>query len=92
MNYIYRIFAICSMGGVGGARSGSQLSPDSLAHLMLNTPGHVGVRCKNTAMSPAVMVSSYLYSIPGMTLRNYYLIISVLIIIICMIVLEANAN
>lgn len=58
MNYIYRIVTLGSMSGVGGA-SRAQLSPDSLAHLTLNAPGHGGVSCKNAVLSPTVMESSF---------------------------------
>lgn len=78
MNYIYRILTLCSMGGVGGARSGAQLRPDSLAHLMLHAPGPVGVRCKNTVLSPTVMESSLFFSRDVISSRNRRLIMSVL--------------
>lgn len=50
MTCIYIIVTLSSMSGVGGARSRAQLSLDSLAHLMLNAPGHGGVRCKNALL------------------------------------------
>lgn len=62
MNYIYRIVTLASMSGVDGARRRAKLSPYSMAHLMLNAPGHGGVRCKNVALSPTVMESSYFHS------------------------------